>query len=81
MKTTIDINAELLEQARRAAAQEHTTIKSLVEDGLRRVLESRGARPAFRLRKASFRGRGLHQELEAKGWEKIRDAAYEGRGA
>jgi len=81
MKTTIDINAELLELARRTAAMEHTTVKSLVEDGLRRVIESRGAPPAFRLRKASFRGRGLRKELEGKGWEKIRDAAYEGRGA
>jgi hypothetical protein len=80
MKTTIDINAELLESARRTAAKERTTVKALVEDGLRRILEDKGSPTSFLLRKATFRGRGLRKELEGKGWAKIRDAAYEGRG-
>ena len=81
MKTTIDINTELLELARQTAAKERTTVKSLVEDGLRRVLEGRGSSPPFHLRKATFRGRGLSKDMQGQDWEKIRGSAYEGRGA
>lgn len=81
MKTTIDINDHLLEEARRAASRDKTTVKSLVEEGLRRLLAAREDRPVYRLRKATFKGRGVRQDLEGAGWEKIRDRAYEGRGA
>jgi len=82
MKTTVDISTPLLEEARRAADREGTTLKALVESGLRRVLaERRGQRVPFRLRDASFRGEGLQPGFAAGSWEAIRDAIYEGRGA
>ena len=81
MKTTIDINDHLLEEARKAATHDRTTVKSLVEEGLRLLLAARQERPAYRLRRATFKGRGVRKELEGAGWEKIRDRAYEGRGA
>jgi putative antitoxin of VapBC-like toxin-antitoxin system len=80
MKTTIDIPDPLLEEARRLAARESTTVKSLVQEGLRKVLAERKGAPAFRLRKGSFKGRGLRVELRDAPWEAIRAAAYEGRG-
>jgi hypothetical protein len=82
MKTTIDIPAALLEEAHRAARREGTTLKALVEAGLRRILAERrsGAAP-FRLRDASFLGEGLQPGVEEGSWEAIRDAIYEGRGA
>jgi hypothetical protein len=82
MKTTIDIAESLLSAARRAAADEDTTLRALVEEGLRRTLAERevGSAP-FRLRRASFGGDGLRPELAETGWDQLRDLSYEGRGA
>ena len=82
MKTTVEISDALLEEARRAAAREKTTVRALIEDGLRRVLGERGRRrQAFSLRRASFKGDGLQPEVADAGWERLRDISYEGRGA
>lgn len=80
MKTTLDISDPLLREARKLAARERTTLRALVEQGLRRVVAEKRRQPAFRLRKASFRGRGLRPELKDVGWERLRDLAYEDRG-
>lgn len=80
MKTTLDISDPLLREARRIAAREGTTLRELVEQGLRQVVAERKRKRSFRLRKASFGGRGLRAELAGEGWEKLRDLAYEGRG-
>jgi hypothetical protein len=82
MKTTVDIPTPLLEEARRAADRDGTTLKALVETGLRRVLaDRRGNAAPFRLRDASFRGEGLQPGVASGSWDAIRDAIYEGRGA
>jgi Arc/MetJ family transcription regulator len=81
MKTTIDIADPLLAEAKRIAARKHTTVRALVEDGLRRVLDDaeRDSEP-FVLRDGRFRGRGMKPEFE-RNWEAIRDVIHEGRGA
>lgn len=81
MKTTIEISDSLFEQARKSAAREGTTLRSLVERGLRLALKPDQPAKEFRLRKASFRGRGMQRGAEEGNWGAIRDAAYEGRGA
>jgi hypothetical protein len=81
MKTTVDIPDRLLEEARRVAARERTTVRSLIEEGLRRVVAERKQPVTFRLRRATFKGDGLRPEAAGVSWERIRDAAYEGRGA
>lgn len=81
MKTTIDIADPLLEAAKAAAARDGVTLRTLVEQGLRQVLDSRApAKPAFRLRKASFKGQGLQPAAEAAGWEALREMSYRGPG-
>ena len=80
MKTTIDISNSLLEDARKLAAKEKTTVRALVEQGLRQVLSERKSRGIFRLRKSTFKGQGLQSEFASATWERIREAAYEGRG-
>jgi hypothetical protein len=80
MKTTIEIADPLLEEAKRVAAREGTTVRSLVEQGLRQVLSARRQRGRFRLRKATFRGQGLQEGVRELGWERIRGLSYEGRG-
>src|SRR5687768_4677928 len=80
MKTTLEISGPLLERAKRLAARESTTLRELVEAGLRHVLRERAAAKPFDLRDARVGGRGLRPEFRGVGWERIRDAAYEGRG-
>ena len=80
MKTTIQIPDSLFEEARRVAQRERVTMRSLVEAGLRQVLSDRSKRGAFRLRRATFRGKGLQPGLEGASWDRIRDAIYEGHG-
>ena len=80
MKTTVEISDELLTRAQEMAAREKTTLRRLVEDGLRRVLTERGLRSGFRLRKASFHGDGLHPDRGTGDWARVRERIYKGRG-
>jgi hypothetical protein len=80
MKTTIDIADALLDEARKLAAREGTTLRALIEEGLRRIVAGRKRAGTFRLRKATFKGDGLQPGVAAAPWERIRDMAYEGRG-
>ena len=77
MKTTIDIADALIEEARAIAAREGTTVRALVESGLRHMVAERRAHcAAFTLRDASFDGDGIAPELRGASWERIRDLAY-----
>lgn len=80
MKTTIDIADGLLKEARKVASRQGTTVKALVEQGLRRVLLERKRGSAFKVRKATFKGQGLQAGVKGATWESIRELAYEGRG-
>jgi hypothetical protein len=57
-----------------------TTLRALIEAGLRQVLRDRRREAGFRLRDASFRGNGLQPEFRDGDWQRIRGAAYEDRG-
>ena len=81
MKTTVEIPDALLNAARRAAARDGVTVRALLVEGLHRVLESRKRDAAFQLRDASFKGEGLQDHVADGSWERLRDLAYEGRGA
>jgi len=81
MKTTVEIADALLDAARKKAARGQTTVRTLIEEGLRKVLDEKKGRPAFRLRKATFRGRGLQPGVAEAGWERLRELSYKGRGA
>lgn len=81
MKTTVEISDALLEEARRLAAREGTTVRALVEEGLRGVVARRKGAATFRLRRASFKGDGLQPAFDGASWEQIRDAAYDKHGA
>lgn len=80
MKTTVNISDPLLSAAKKLAAEERTTLRALIEEGLRRVLERRQRRGPFQLRRASFRGQGLQPDVNEGQWERVRDLIYEGRG-
>ena len=82
LKTTVEIADPLLRAAKRAAAERNMTLRMIIEAALRGYLEASAdeghARP--RLRRHSFRGRGLQPGLSESDWATIRERAYEGRG-
>jgi len=80
MKTSIQIPNSLFEEARKLAHRERTTLKALVEEGLRRIISDRKQRSGFRLRKATFKGNGIQPHLADASWDRIRELSYEGRG-
>ncbi len=80
MKTTIDISDPLLLEAKKLSREQHTTLRTLVEQGLRSIIAEHKSGLRFRLRKASFRGNGLAPDFQGEGWREIRSAAYEGHG-
>jgi len=80
MKTTVEISDALLEAAKKVAAREGTTLRELIEAGLRPTLAERKKPGQFKLRKASFRGKGLQAPLKGASWDRLREMAYEGRG-
>lgn len=77
MKTTVEITDSLLAEARQLAAARSTTLRQIIEEGLRKVIEAKPAQP-FRLRDASFGGQGMHRKMT---WDEMRDLFYKGRGA
>jgi predicted transcriptional regulator len=79
MKTTIELSDALLHAARQVAAERRMTLRSIIELALRQYLESH-AQASLRLRRHTFRGRGLQAGLSEGDWAAIHERAYEGRG-
>lgn len=80
MKTTVEISDALLEEARKVAARDGTSLRTLIEQGLRQVVSASRPKRPFRLRKASFKGRGLSADAKGLDWQQLRERSYEGRG-
>jgi Arc/MetJ family transcription regulator len=60
MKTTIEISDALLAEARKVAAREKTTLRELVEFGLRHSLQTRRQKKqSFKLKLVTAGGEGL----------------------
>ncbi len=81
MKTTIEISDSILMQAKQLAREQNVTLRSLAEEGLRKVIEERLGRGPCRVSPVTFRGKGLSREFQGATWQRIRDAAYEGHGS
>ena len=82
MKTTVEIAGDLLEDARALARSERTTLRALVEEGLRTVLSRRKkSTEQFTLKDAGASGRGVQQGLTEGDWNELRDLIYRGRGS
>ena len=78
MKTTVDISDPLFESARRLAKRRGTTMRALIEEGLRAVLQTHHATPrGFVLRDASFDGDGLDPGVDLANWPQIRSLIYD----
>jgi len=80
MKTTVEVSDELLAAAKETARREGRTLRSLLEEALRLALARRRRAGRYRMKDASFRGRGLQPGVAEGSWEGIRARIYEGRG-
>ena len=76
MKTTVDIADDLLLRAKREAEASQTTLRSLIEEGLREVLGRKALSKQKPIKPVTFRGRGLQPAFRGKGWDAIRDTIY-----
>lgn len=81
MKTTIEISDRIIERAKQLAVEQHETLRSLAEEGLRKVIEERTSRKRTRVSPVTFRGKGLSAEFQGATWRQFREAAYEGHGS
>ena len=80
MKTTVEISDSLLRDVRKLAAREGVTLRTLVERGLYRVLADKKTANAFKLRRATFKGKGLQAEFRDGSWDRVRDLIYQSPG-
>jgi len=65
-----------LRAAQQTARREGTTVKSLLEEGLRLALARHLDTDVPSLRDASVDGNGLRPEFRDASWAEIRDAVY-----
>ncbi len=80
MKTTIEVSDAIFNSAKELASRSQTTMRALVEEGLRRVLAESQAkvRPAFKLKDASVRGKAVLIS-DPRRWQQIEDEHVIGR--
>lgn len=76
MKTTLEIQDELLARAKRHAKLTGRTLRAVVEEGLREVLSSSAPRRRYRLPDHSVGEAGGKDPLEAFSWQDLREVIY-----
>ena len=79
MKTTIEISTPLLVRAKRYARKVGKPLRAIVEDGLRRVLDTPTPPTVHRMRDRSVGRAGAPNPLESWSWQDLRDEIYGGR--
>ena len=79
MKTTVEIEDALFARARRLAQRTGRSMRSLVEEGLRRCLEAQQQTTRYRLPDCSVGTPGDPNPLETLSWQDMRDEIYGGR--
>ena len=76
MKTTIDIDDELLRQAKKLGSETGRPLRSVIEEGLRKVLADKTHRSRYRLPDLSFGSESSPDPLEKYSWQELRDIIY-----
>lgn len=76
-KTTVNISDELSREAQEVARREDTTLRELIETGLRTVVGQRSSDIQFVLSDASIGGQSMQPSFIGATWKQIRDAVSE----
>ena len=74
MKTTIEMSDPLFKSAKELAQRSQTTLRALIEEGLRRVISDAqvNAKSAFKLQKASVAGKAVLMP-EPANWQQLEE--------
>lgn len=74
MKTTIEMSDPLFKSAKELAQRSQTTLRALIEEGLRRVISDSQvkAKSAFKLQKASVCGKAVLMP-ETANWQRLEE--------
>ena len=80
MKTTLDINDELVTRAKHRARESGRPLRALVEEGLRRVLSDDTEHRPYRLPDLSVGDPAARDPLESYSWQDLRELIYSDRG-
>lgn len=78
MKTSIDITDSLFKRLRELAQARKTSIRRLIEEGARMLLEESEKRPPVKPKLLTFGGDGLTERFSdgRLDWDKIREEVY-----
>ena len=76
MKTTVEISDDLFKRSQQIAKREGTTLRAILEEGLRLALRSRQTRRQIPFRFPTFGSDGLNEEFREAPWETVRDTIY-----
>jgi Arc/MetJ family transcription regulator len=76
MKTTIDIQDELIARAKRYAQRTGRPLRAVVEDGLRRVLSDSTRNTSYKLPDRSVGDPDAKDPLETLSWQDLREEIY-----
>ena len=79
MKTTLEIHDGLLLRAKHHARQNGTTLRSVVEEGLRRTLDEPKTQEPYKWPDLSVGNPDGPDPLAEYSWEELRDLIYEDR--
>ena len=79
MKTTVEIDDALFVRVRKHARRTGQSMRSLVEEGLRRCLDAERSATGYRLPDLSVGEAGGANPLESLSWHDVRDQIYGGR--
>jgi hypothetical protein len=76
MRTTVDINDALLKRIKVLLAKRQTSMRSLIEEGLQRILDDDRSEGKFELEDQSIDGDGLAPGISSLAWDEIRPLIY-----
>jgi hypothetical protein len=76
MKTTVEIADDLLKRSQQLAKREGSTLRAVLEEGLRLVLKGRQTPGSRAFHFPTFGKGGLNAEFRDADWERIRSTIY-----
>jgi hypothetical protein len=80
MRTSVEIPDALLRRAKKLARERGVTLRQLLLDGLRSVVERPDSAPTYRMKDCSFGEGGLVEGLSWSDVERVDELVYEDRG-
>lgn len=80
MRTSVDLSEAVLQRAKKLAKQRKTSMRALIEEGLRLLSDRQEAVSRYRLVDCSYGEGGMQPGIASEDWATLRDLVYEGRG-